>query len=167
TSANGFPMPKKPGSGSPSPEPSKPEPSDPTPPPTTGDDDGTGHPVIAGDDNYKVGVNQSHWFNTKYLLLNDTGKDGGLKVTHVDAKSAAGGTVSFSSDGTVKYTPVKDWQGKDFINYTVVDKDGSNDTGTVFIQVGTGTATPTPTDPAIGRAPSGGGAGRPGVGCAL
>src|SRR5690606_12158105 len=50
--------------------PTDPAPTD--PPPSGG---GTGHPVIAGDDNYKIGVNQSHWFNTKYLLLNDVGKD--------------------------------------------------------------------------------------------
>src|SRR5690606_22069778 len=95
-----------------------------TPPPSNG---GSNNPVIAGDDNYKIGVNQSHWFNTKYLLLNDTGKDGGLKVTALSSKSAAGGSVSLSSDGTVKYTPVKDWQGKDSIEYTVVDRDGSSE----------------------------------------
>ncbi len=161
TSGSGFPMPQKPGTVStPTPtEPTQPDPADPVPPPSSGE--GSGHPVVAGDDNYKVGVNQSHWFNTKYLLLNDVGKDGGLKVTQVDAKSAAGGTVSFSNDGTVKYTPVKDWQGKDSIDYTVIDKDGSKDTGTVFIQVGTGTSTPKPTEPVPTDPPSGGGSGHP------
>jgi hypothetical protein len=164
TSGSGFPMPQKPGSAPTQPKPAEPEPADPVPPPGSGDTggEGTGHPVIAGDDNYKTGVNQSHWFNTKYLLLNDVGKDGGLKVTEVSAKSAAGGAVTFSSDGTVKYTPLKDWQGKDSIEYTVVDRDGSKDTGTVFIQVGTGTSTPKPIEPAPTNPPaSGGGTGHP------
>lgn len=162
TTASGFTMPQKPGTvtPAPAPAPSDPDLSDPVPPASG---EGTGNPVVAGDDNYKVGVNQSHWFNTKYLLLNDVGKDGGLKVSALASKSAAGGTVTLSNDGTVKYTPVANWQGKDSIDYTVMDRDGSKDVGTVFIQVGTGTAspTPTPTQPAPVEPPTGGGTGNP------
>src|SRR5690606_11108574 len=96
------------------------------------------------DDYYKTGVDEKWYFNTKYLLLYDTGKDGGLKVTAVASKSAAGATVTLESTGTAVCTPLKGWQGKDSIEYTVVDKDDSSDTGIVYMQVGDGTATPTP-----------------------
>ncbi|GEM_PF-1774600 len=169
TSANGFPMPKKPGSApaTTEPKPTEPKPADPDPvdtDPAPTDGKGSGHPVIAVDDNYKIDVNQSHWFNTRHILMNDKGLDGGLKVTKIDSKSAAGGTVTLSSDGTVKYTPVKNWQGKDSIEYTVVDKDGSSDTGTIYFQVGNGssTTTPKPAEPAPSNPPvSGGGTGNP------
>jgi len=111
-----------------------------SPPPVNS---GKDNPVVAGDDNYKVSTNEAKSFNSKHLLLNDTGKDGDLKVTEVAGKSAAGATVTWGKDGTVKYTPLKDWQGKDSISYTVADKDGDEDTGTIFIQVGNGGGTVT------------------------
>src|SRR3546814_20817697 len=81
------------------------------------------------------------WQNARYLTWNDKGGDGPLKVTSVASESAAGGTVSFSSDGTIRFNPKAGWQGKDAIQYTVKDADGSSDTGTFFVQVGKGGST--------------------------
>ncbi|WP_316975576.1 nucleoside hydrolase-like domain-containing protein [Shumkonia mesophila] len=118
---------------------------DTTPPPSSG---GTGNPVIAVDDDlWKIDVGQTMWQNARYLLANDKGLDGGLKVTAVAAKSAAGASVTFDSDGTISYRPLAGWQGKDSVQYTVSDKDGSSDTGTFHVQVGKGgTTVPPPSD---------------------
>ncbi|WP_316975577.1 nucleoside hydrolase-like domain-containing protein [Shumkonia mesophila] len=115
------------------------------PPPSSG---GTGNPVIAVDDTgWTVGAGQTMWQNARYLTANDKGLDGGLKVTAVAAKSAAGATVTFDSDGTISYRPLAGWQGKDSVQYTVSDKDGSSDTGTFHVQVGKGgTTVPPPSD---------------------
>ncbi|MBE0529833.1 MAG: DUF1593 domain-containing protein [Rhodospirillales bacterium] len=113
-----------------------------TPPPSSG---GTGNPVIAVDDaGWSTGVNQTMWQNARYLLINDEGLDGGLKVTSVASKSAAGASVSFASDGTMTYKPVANWQGKDSVEYTVSDADGSTDTGVYYVQVGAGGSTTPP-----------------------
>jgi hypothetical protein len=44
---------------------------------------------------------------------------------------------------------VANWQGKDSVEYTVSDKDGSSDTGIYHVQVGTGGST-TPPPPSSG-----------------
>jgi len=80
----------------------------------------------------------------------------------VASKSAAGGAVTFASDGTINYKPVAGWQGKDCVNYTVSDKDGSTDTGTFHVQVGTGGPVMSPTDGgSTTPPPSSGGSGNP------
>jgi hypothetical protein len=108
-----------------------------TPPPPTSST-GTGNPVTAADDSYAIKVNETKYFNARYLTWNDKGADGGLKVTAVDAVSKAGVAVSFATDGTVKYKPLADWQGTDSFDYTLKDADGSTDRGTIFIKVGSG-----------------------------
>src|SRR3546814_14267379 len=77
--------------------------------------------------------------NARYLAGNDKGS-GTRKGTSVAGKSAAGGSVTFGSDGTIKYAPVAGWQGKDSIQYTVQDGLGATDTGVFHIQVGSGTS---------------------------
>src|SRR3546814_8231642 len=81
-------------------------------------------------------------------MFNDKGEDGGLKVSAIDNVSAAGVTLEKWADGTVVYRPLAGFEGIDRISYTVLDKDGSTDTATVFIKVGNGTATPVPPPPA-------------------
>jgi hypothetical protein len=54
---------------------------------------GSGNPVIAGDDNYAIARNETKYFNTRHLLLNDKGLDGGLKVTSVDGVSTSGAKI--------------------------------------------------------------------------
>src|SRR3546814_10551253 len=71
---------------------------------------------------WKTGVDDTMWQNARYLTWNDKGGDGPLKVTSVASESAAGGTVSFSSDGTIRFNPKAGWQGKDAIQYTVKDR---------------------------------------------
>src|SRR3546814_10175876 len=78
------------------------------------------------------------WQNARYLTWNDKGGDGELNVTSVAFKSAAGGSVTLSNDGTIRFNPKTGWQGKDFIEYTVKDADGSSDTGKFYVQVGRG-----------------------------
>jgi len=100
---------------------------------------GTGNPVTAVDDDmWSVGKDQTMWQNARYLTWNDKGGDGALKVTSVASKSAAGGTIAFDADGTMTYRPKAGWQGKDAVQYTVTDADGSSDTGTFYVQVGKG-----------------------------
>src|SRR3546814_4204381 len=77
--------------------------------------------------------------NARYLAGNDKGS-GTRKGTSVAGKSAAGGSGTFGSDGTIKYAPVAGWQGKDSIQYTVQDGLGATDTGVFHIQVGSGTS---------------------------
>src|SRR3546814_3161710 len=95
---------------------------------------------------WKTGVNHEMWQNARYLTWNDKGGDGPLKVTAVASESAAGGSLSFASDGTIRFKPKAGWQGKDAIQYTVKDADGSSDTGTFFVQVGKGGSTMSPVD---------------------
>src|SRR3546814_11734133 len=114
---------------------------------------------------WKTGVNHEMWQNARYLTWNDKGGDGPLKVTAVASESAAGGSLSFASDGTIRFKPKAGWQGKDAIQYTVKDADGSSDTGTFFVQVGKGGPTMSPVDGGpdggSGTAPSTGGSGDP------
>lgn len=130
----------------------QPEPT-PDPPPSSG----SGNPVIAGDDNYAIAKGETKYFNTRHLMFNDKGADGGLKVSAIDDVSAAGVKLEKWTDGTVVYRPLAGWEGVDRITYTVTDKDGSSDTATVYIRVGNGTVTPVPQEPA----PKPGGSGNP------
>src|SRR5690606_38956418 len=130
----------------------QPEPT-PDPPPSSG----SGNPVIAGDDNYAIAKGETKYFNTRHLMFNDKGADGGLKVSAIDDVSAAGVKLEKWTDGTVVYRPLDGWEGVDRITYTVTDKDGSNDTASVYIKVGNGTVTPVPQEPA----PKPGGSGNP------
>src|SRR3546814_12979597 len=103
------------------------------------------------------------WQNARYLTWNDKGGVGELTVTSVASKSAAGGSVTFSNDGTIRFNPKAGWQGKDWVEYTVKDSAGNVDTGTFYVKVGKGEATPTnptPVDPPKGHA---GGSGTPGT----
>jgi lysophospholipase L1-like esterase len=113
----------------------------------------TNDPVVATDDYYKIDASRDLWVNTKYLLMNDKGADGGLKITDVAAKSQFGFNVTFSSDGTVHYDPAIGWNGVDRIDYTLKDVDGSSDTGSIVVTVGTGVNS--------SPAPSTGGTGNP------
>jgi hypothetical protein len=123
---------------------------------------GQGNGVTAVDDYKAISVNQVLYHNSKYLTWNDKGLDGGLKVSAVDAKSKAGASVSWSADGTMKYQPLANWQGTDSFDYTVVDRDGSSDRGTLFVKVGSGVASsPTPATVPVSASPAGTGAGLP------
>src|SRR3546814_15485139 len=84
-------------------------------------------------------VNAMMWTEARYRTWNDKGS-GTLKVGSVAGESSAGGAVTFGSDGTIKYTPVAGWQGKDSIQYTVQDGLGATDTGVFHIQVGSGSS---------------------------
>src|SRR3546814_20998532 len=81
------------------------------------------------------------WQNARYLTRNDKGGVGELTVTSVASKSAAGGSVTFSNDGTIRFNPTAGWQGKDWVEYPVEDSDGHVDTGQFSVQVGTGGST--------------------------
>src|SRR3546814_16374781 len=81
------------------------------------------------------------WQNARYLTWNDKGGVGELTVTSVASKSAAGGSVTFSNDGTIRFNPKAGWQGKDWVEYTVKDSAGNVDTGKFYVQVGKGGST--------------------------
>lgn len=96
---------------------------------------GKGHPVVASDDSYKLDAGKSFYFNTGYLTMNDKGADGGLKVMSLDAATERGVKVSWAADGTAIYKAPAGFEGTDKMHYTVVDKDGSSDTGTILFHV--------------------------------
>jgi hypothetical protein len=129
--------------------------------PSTGTSSGTGNPVTATDDCYSIAVNETKYFNARYLTWNDKGADGGLKVTAVDSLTKAGVAINMASDGTIVYRAKAGWQGTDSFDYTLTDANGSTDRGTVFMKVGSGettttTTSPTPTPDAPAPAPTGG-----------
>ena len=67
------------------------------------------------------------------VLKNDTDIDGDpLTVT---AATAANGTVVRNPDGTITYTPNKDFNGTDTITYTISDGKGGTSTATVTVTV--------------------------------
>jgi lysophospholipase L1-like esterase len=113
-------------------------PSTPTPPATHPDlpsDGGKGHAVVAGNDSYKLDAGKTFYFNTGYLTMNDKGADGGLRVVSLDAATERGVKVTWKADGTAIYKAPAGFDGVDKIHYTVADKDGSSDTGTISFHV--------------------------------
>jgi large repetitive protein len=67
------------------------------------------------------------------VLANDTDVDGNpLTVT---AASAPNGTVTINPDGTVTYTPNRNFNGSDTITYTISDGQGGFSTSTVTVTV--------------------------------
>jgi len=68
------------------------------------------------------------------VLTNDSDVDGDtLRVTSVTA--AANGTVAINTDGTLRYTPRKNYFGTDTFRYTVSDGKGGTATATVTVTV--------------------------------
>src|SRR3546814_13314510 len=86
------------------------------------------------DTSWKTDVNATMWQNARYLTWNDKGGVGELTVTSVASKSAAGGSVTFSNDGTIRFNPKAGWQGKDWVEYPVTDRAGHVDTVTFYVQ---------------------------------
>ena len=67
------------------------------------------------------------------VLANDTDPDGDpLRVT---AATAANGSVVINPNGTVTYTPNRDFNGTDTITYTISDGNGGTSTATVTVTV--------------------------------
>jgi large repetitive protein len=70
---------------------------------------------------------------TVSVLTNDTDPDGDpLTVT---TASAANGTVVINANGTITYTPNKDFNGTDTITYTISDGNGGTSQATVTVTV--------------------------------
>jgi Ca2+-binding RTX toxin-like protein len=67
------------------------------------------------------------------VLANDLSPDGQpLQVTEARAEN---GEVNLNSDGTITYTPYRDFNGPDTITYTVIDPDGNTSTSFVSVTV--------------------------------
>jgi large repetitive protein len=77
------------------------------------------------------------------VLANDTDIDGNpLTVT---TASAPNGTVVINPDGTVTYTPNRNFNGTDIITYTISDGQGGFSTATVTVTIGAVNDAPTST----------------------
>ncbi|MFC1793245.1 Ig-like domain-containing protein [Planctomycetota bacterium] len=70
------------------------------------------------------------------VLANDTEVDNEL-ITISEITDGKGGLVTKNNDGTLTYTPNKDFSGTDTFTYTVTDREGEKDTATVRVVVGT------------------------------
>ncbi len=84
--------------------------------------------------NDSISVSEDSTNNIVTVLSNDSDLDGdSLTVTTV---SAANGTVTINSDGTLNYRPNANFNGTDTINYTISDGNGGTATATVTVSVG-------------------------------
>jgi hypothetical protein len=90
-------------------------------------------PPTANDD--KI-VTQEDTPATIDVLANDTEVDHEL-LTICEIAQGKGGQVVKNDDGTLTYTPNKDFSGTDTFTYTVTDREGEKDTAFVRIAVGT------------------------------
>jgi subtilisin family serine protease len=88
-------------------------------------------PPVAVDDVATVAEDGSALID---VLANDTVADGGA-LTVVAVGQPAHGSTAISSDGTVSYVPVANYNGLDAFDYTVADSIGFTDTGTVAVAV--------------------------------
>jgi len=70
------------------------------------------------------------------VLVNDTDVDHEL-LTISETTQGRGGLVTKNDDGTLTYTPNKDFSGTDTFTYTVTDREGEKDTAVVKVIVGT------------------------------
>lgn len=76
------------------------------------------------------------------VLANDIEVDQEL-LTISEITQCRGGMVTKNDDGTLTYTPNKDFSGTDSFTYTVTDREGSKDTAIVKVIVGTANDPPT------------------------
>jgi VCBS repeat-containing protein len=67
------------------------------------------------------------------VLANDTDPD--ADPIEVTSATAANGTVSINSDGTLTYTPNADFNGSDIISYNISDGQGGTSSATVAVSV--------------------------------
>jgi large repetitive protein len=67
------------------------------------------------------------------VLANDTDADG--DVLRVTQATSPNGTVVINADGTVSFTPARDFFGPATITYTITDPSGATSTATVTINV--------------------------------
>ncbi|MCF8486943.1 MAG: tandem-95 repeat protein [Rhodobacteraceae bacterium] len=67
------------------------------------------------------------------VLANDTDPEG--QPLRVIEATAENGEININSDGTITYSPYRDFNGPDTITYTVVDPDGNTSTTTVAVTV--------------------------------
>jgi hypothetical protein len=113
---------------------------------------GSGYPVDAKDDAYSVNAGTKLYFNTKYILMNDWGPDGGLKAT-IGSTSANGVALEKWADGTIVYK-AGTVNGTDRIDYVLSDVNGSTDTGSVIVTIKNGVASVAPTEPTAPTSPT-------------
>ncbi len=89
---------------------------------------------VAGDDSFQVDASQT--FLGDSVLANDTDIDGDqVQLLDYDTATAAGGTVSMSTDGTFSYTAPDGFSGDDSFGYSIGDGQGGTDTATVALSV--------------------------------
>lgn len=78
------------------------------------------------------------------VLDNDTDPDGD-PLTVIEA-SADNGTVTINPDGTITYVPNADFNGTDFVTYTISDGQGGTSTATAVVAVSAVNDTPVAVD---------------------
>ncbi len=89
---------------------------------------------VAQDDQYVLDEDAAVIINKADLLGNDYDVDGDT-LTINSISSVAHGTLVDNGDGTLTYTPVKDYNGSDSFEYTISDGNGEVDTATVHLTV--------------------------------
>ena len=95
---------------------------------------------VATDDSARTKANRSVGIN---VLGNDTDAEGDA-LSVANASDPAHGTVTLRNDGTILYTPDKNFKGTDTFTYTASDGNAESNTATVTIDVTAGKPTKPP-----------------------
>ncbi len=93
-------------------------------------------PTDFGDDTLQTLEEQAVQTNIERLMANDSDADGNGDLSFVSLGAASHGIVSLETDGTITFTPDKDYFGNDAgFSYTVRDNEGREATGFVAVEV--------------------------------
>ncbi|DAB38342.1 MAG TPA: hypothetical protein CFH83_06385, partial [Sulfuricurvum kujiense] len=108
-------------------------------------DGGTSYQVLnvsEGSHSFVTSEDTALTITANTLLSNDTDPDGDtLIITSVS--SGIGGTVSIDVDGNVVFTPIQNYHGSAYFDYTISDGLGGSDTARVYLTVTPINDTPT------------------------
>jgi VCBS repeat-containing protein len=91
--------------------------------------------AVAADDAYSIGTNMKLIIAGRGVLANDTDVNGDALTAKLVSKTSHG-SVSLNADGSLSYTPSKNFVGTDSFSYKVSDGRADSNVATVSITVG-------------------------------
>jgi len=85
--------------------------------------------IFAGNDDIIIDEDEE-------VTIDATGNDDGVgSLTITEIADPMNGTASLDADGNIVYSPDADYNGADVFTYTIVDADGNEATGSVFVLI--------------------------------